>query len=73
MGEQVGATVYHIIEIIIFLGIGGMSIFKPKVMIKHVFKREEAVDKWIVLAYFIGFVSLTRVLSSVNEIRGMWF
>lgn len=73
MGEQVGATIYHIIEIIIFLGIGGMSIFKPKVMIKHVFKREETVDKWIMLSYFIGFVSLTRVLSSVNEIRGMWF
>lgn len=73
MGEQVGITVYHIIEIIIFLGIGGMSIFKPKVMIKHVFKREEAVDKWIMLSYFIGFLSLTRVLGSINEIRSIWF
>jgi cytochrome b subunit of formate dehydrogenase len=72
MGEQIGSTVYYVFESIITLVMGGLSIFKPRFMMKLIFRKENVSNKWIMLAYFIGVMFLTRVLNAVIEIGKIW-
>lgn len=66
MGANIGATVYYIVEIVIFSWIAYISFIKPEAFMTRIFK--DYTKKHRMLTYGMGIVAITQIIRSVNGI-----